>query len=474
MRIYIANFFWFINLIVLLGKRPVRTTGQAVQIASLLMEIALGRNGGRILSFVGGPCTLGPGQIVSLDKTEHLRSHNDLEKNRATLFRPACDFYSDMSDRLKANHIILDVFICSLDQVGLLEMSNCVLKTGGLIVMGENFGQSVFKESLRRVFTRISSTSSSSNEELNQLEQDEGQLAMGFGGGIEVITSRDIKLQGCMGPVSSLHKSSESRVSETVVGEGGTYSWSLGGVNDQTTLSFFFEMAGTTTSSSNESKTQQPRRSSRQGGGGNPMMMGGMHNPNDPNQQHQHQQPSMHQHHQQQQQNTRRRYVQFLTHYYNSQGRPRLRVTTIQGRWLEGEIGTPEAKQLIASGFDQECAASLMARYAIFKTKSDDLPTVIRWLDRSLIRLCGKFGNFKENEPSSFKLGSEFTIFPQFMFHLRRSPFLQHVNSSPDESTYYQSTLWRENVNNTLIMIQPSLLSYSFQGFVPVVDEFLW
>ena len=48
------------------GKRPVRTTGQAIQIASHLMEIALGRNGGRLLSFVGGPCTMGFNLILLL------------------------------------------------------------------------------------------------------------------------------------------------------------------------------------------------------------------------------------------------------------------------------------------------------------------------------------------------------------------------------------------------------------------------
>lgn len=49
-------------------------------------------------------------------------------------------------------------------------------------------------------------------------------------------------------------------------------------------------------------------------------------------------------------------------------------------------------------------------------------------------------------------------------FHLRRSQFLQLFNSSPDESSYYRAILIRENASNSLVMIQPSLLSYSFQG----------
>jgi protein transport protein SEC23 len=48
------------------------------------------------------------------------------------------------------------------------------------------------------------------------------------------------------------------------------------------------------------------------------------------------------------------------------------------------------------------------------------------------------------------------------MFHLRRSQFLQSFNISPDEKTHYHILLNRENVTNSLLMIQPALLQYSF------------
>jgi protein transport protein SEC23 len=38
----------------------------------------------------------------------------------------------------------------------------------------------------------------------------------------------------------------------------------------------------------------------------------------------------------------------------------------------------------------------------------------------------------------SFRLSDAFSLYPQFMFHLRRSQFLQAFNSSPDESSYYR------------------------------------
>jgi protein transport protein SEC23 len=89
---------------------------------------------------------------------------------------------------------------------------------------------------------------------------------------------------------------------------------------------------------------------------------------------------------------------------------------------------------------------------------------VMRWLDRALIRLCAKFATYRKDDPASFRLPPEFSIFPQFMFHLRRSKFLQYFNSSPDEQAVYRHILTRECASNSLIMLQPSLLSYSFQG----------
>ena len=47
------------------------------------------------------------------------------------------------------------------------------------------------------------------------------------------------------------------------------------------------------------------------------------------------------------------------------------------------EANSPE----IPASFDQEAAAVLMARIAIFKAEIDDGPDVLRWLDRMLIRL---------------------------------------------------------------------------------------
>jgi len=65
---------------------------------------------------------------------------------------------------------------------------------------------------------------------------------------------------------------------------------------------------------------------------------------------------------------------------------------------------------------------------------------------------------------TSFRLSSSFSIYPQFMFHLRRSQFLQVFGNSPDETCYNRLLLCRESCTNSLIMIQPTLLAYSFNG----------
>ena len=75
-----------------------------------------------------------------------------------------------------------------------------------------------------------------------------------------------------------------------------------------------------------------------------------------------------------------------------------------------------------------------------------------------------QFASYKKDDPTSFRLSPSFSIYPQFMFHLRRSQFLQTFNSSPDESTYYRTIFLREDVSNSLVMMQPSLLSYTFHG----------
>lgn len=92
----------------------------------------------------------------------------------------------------------------------------------------------------------------------------------------------------------------------------------------------------------------------------------------------------------------------------------------------------------ISAGFDQEAAAVLMSRMVVYRAETDDGPDVLRWVDRMLIRLCQKFGEYGKDDPNSFRLAENFSLYPQFMYHLRRSQFLQVFNNSPDETTFYR------------------------------------
>lgn len=383
------------------GNRVQRASGAALSVAIGLLESSnIPKQGSRIMTFIGGPCTVGSGKIVNLGKKESIRGHTDLAKNQAPLHKPAVEYYTNLSNRAIAIHSVVDVYACSLDQTFALEVRHLVARTGGLIVLADKFNQSVFRESLRRVFEKTPDT-----------PEMPGTMSMGFGANIEVISSREVKLSGAIGPCATMDKKGPN-VAETEVGVGGTTQWYMGGVDPAVTMAFFFEVTNT-------NATPLPQH--------------------------------------------KRRYLQFLTTYQNSAGKTRLRVTTTWGAWHSD----PNDSTPIARSYDQEAAAVLTARLAVHRSESEETPDVMRWLDRSLIRLCSKFASYRKDEPASFRLSPEFTLYPQFMFHLRRSKFLQQFNSSPDEQTYYRHILNRENVSNSLIMIQPSLMSYSLQPGPP-------
>ena len=165
----------------------------------------------------------------------------DLLKNQVPLHKPAVEFYRSLSDRAIQNSVVVDMFACSLDQVGTLESKSLVSRSGGLIVLADSFEQSVFRESLRRVFERAPLPSSEGEaQDSSQL----GPLQMGFAGHIELLHSREFKVAGAIGPCASLKKGGPS-VAENEIGIGGTHAWYLGGMPSP------FELLITTTYTTN-------------------------------------------------------------------------------------------------------------------------------------------------------------------------------------------------------------------------------
>eukprot|EP01004_Peranema_trichophorum_P008065 NODE_682_length_2465_cov_110.964560_g586_i0.p1 GENE.NODE_682_length_2465_cov_110.964560_g586_i0~~NODE_682_length_2465_cov_110.964560_g586_i0.p1 ORF type:complete len:754 (-),score=140.25 NODE_682_length_2465_cov_110.964560_g586_i0:145-2406(-) len=235
----------------------------------------------------------------------------------------------------------------------------------------------------------------------------ENHLNMAFNATIEVQTSRGTKVTGVIGPCSSLNKPSPS-VSETEIGSGKTCAWQATALNNKTTYAFYFEVCGT-----GQEGTE--------------------------------------------------RYIQFITSYQHMQGDCRLRVTTI----AHPIAPNPEPGYFVnQAAFDQDAAAVLVARVAVdmLTKNNNNITEALRWIDRTVINLVKRFGTYQPNDPSSLRLSQDFSLFPGFMYHLRRSEYIQVFNSSVDEVSFLRSCLLRESCGNDILMIQPTLHAYSFNG----------
>lgn len=153
-------------------------------------------------------------------------------------------------------------------------------------------------------------------------------------------------------------------------------------------------------------------------------------------------------------------YIQFATNYIHADGSRRVRVTTVARPFSD-----PSDTASLTNGFDQEAAAVLIARYACYRCEREEpAQDVLRWLDRTLIRLCQKFGQYNQGNPQSFRFPTTIQEFPQFMFHLRRTGFLNVFGKSPDETAYSRYQLCKQNMSECITMIQAQLYSYSFDG----------
>ncbi|CAI9270399.1 unnamed protein product [Lactuca saligna] len=95
-----------------------------------------------------------PSSIISEDLSDPVHSHKDLDKDAALYFR----------------------------KVGVAKMKVIIERTGGLVVLAESFGHSIFQDSFKHVFEK------------------------GEDGTLKITCSKDIKIQGIIGPCTSLDK----------------------------------------------------------------------------------------------------------------------------------------------------------------------------------------------------------------------------------------------------------------------------
>ncbi|CAD2213268.1 protein transport protein SEC23 [Angomonas deanei] len=236
-------------------------------------------------------------------------------------------------------------------------------------------------------------------------QRENGSLMAGFNATFDVITCPTWKVQGVIGECVGTGKKSTS-VAESEVGLGGTCQWTSCMIDETTSFAIYYDTV-----------------TGPQGC-----------------------------------ENNQVRYTQIITRYETGFEK-RTRVSTL----TVGRVMKPTIQQLTVA-FDQETAAVLLARQALYKT--DTLPPleVLRWLDRTVLRLVRKFAQYTKNDPHSLRLPNEFTLFPQFMYHLRRSGYLNVFNSSPDESSILRLQLLKSCVEDSMTQIQPALYSYTLEG----------
>ncbi|ODV95996.1 hypothetical protein PACTADRAFT_49418 [Pachysolen tannophilus NRRL Y-2460] len=240
-----------------------------------------------------------------------------------------------------------------------------------------------------------------------------GFLEMGLNATLDLKVSKNLKINGMIGHGVSLHSNKEkSSISDTEIGLGGTTAWKLCNVTPHSSYGIYFEIANNTSSVGLDNNTA---------------------------------------------------FIQYILYYQHPSGEMRLKVTTIARNML-----APGSDSDIGEYFDQEAAAVLIAREAINKSlKNVETNDLLLWLDKILIDLCIKFGEYTKNIAESFKLSIKFSLFPQFIYHLRRSQFLQMFNNSPDETLFYRHVFLSEDTTNSLIMIQPTLMAYDIEAEEP-------
>lgn len=391
------------------GHRAVRVTGAALSIASCLVEGSYAQCCAKLALFAAGACTFGPGKIVGTELKEPLRSHNDIEKGSSKHYKKAVQFYKKLATKgVGANRDNKDKFFDhnASSSFSVDIFAGCYDQTGvyEMRPLANQTGGVV-------VVTDSFQTSIFKNTFYECFSKDEDGYPFIFSdGSLEVLTSQRLKVAGVIGHCASLKHDGEN-VADVEVGQGFTHRWSMRSLSPRSTYAVFFDMQ--TVGSPDQRSSCVPEV-----------------------------------------------YIQFQTTYRHTNGTVRMRVTTLSRL-------TSNSTDL-ANTFDQEAAAVIYARLIVYKLENGgEYSDLLRWIDKSLVKLCTVFGDYTKGDPNSFRLSNKFSLLPQFIYHLRRSQFLQVFNCSPDETAFYHHTLLRTDVRDSLVMIQPTLVKFMADGSDP-------
>jgi protein transport protein SEC23 len=304
--------------------------------------------------FLGSPCTIGSGKIVGIDRREQIRQLKDLSQNNAPHYIPAKQFYHDIERRLISRGYTLDLFVSSLDQVGVLEMNTCCSSTGGIIVYSDSYSESRFKDSFVRYFENI-------------------------------MFDADIQV----------HHTSGIKVTD-MIGHGITNNiWRSNSISPNTSVAIYFDVDSTT-----------PKQ-----------------------------------------------YVQYVSRW-RTVDEYRTRVTT-------HEFIFSNDLEILTSGFDQEAAAVLVVRKTLKTIETQSPQEALCQLDQSIIQITKIFGTMSTNR---LQLPNNIVLFPQFMYHFRKTQFLKVLNEEADYLACTRFFINREPTDTCMLLIQPQLTQYDMYG----------
>lgn len=380
--------------------RRERATGCAINIAFSILSTLYPKLGSRIMLFTGGPSTIGSGQIVGTSFTEPLRSHHDLLRD------------SKVKKKYKSNV----QFYQNIAEKASVNGHTIDIFIGCYDQVGLNEMRSLVDKTGGVIVQSDSFTSAIFKQSLIKfLSVNEfGESQFGLNATLEV-KCRNVKVNGFIGHATplyldkggegsgrmSFHTSSKGKTTGEI-GISGTNVFKLGSVSTHSTYGIYFDL--------------------------DENVVGDY------------------------------AIIQFITSYQHPDGNTHIHVTTSQ-RFIDSS----NVMDGIIDYFDQEAATVLIARQAVFKVLNNSNADAVNFINKTLIDFMSNFCKYRTNDTSSIVIPHSINLLPQFLYHLRRSNFIQIFNSSPDESTFYRHCFFTEDCINSLTMIQPSLISFEME-----------
>jgi protein transport protein SEC23 len=64
----------------------------------------------------------------------------------------------------------------------------------------------------------------------------------------------------------------------------------------------------------------------------------------------------------------------------------------------------------IRDGFEKEDEDVIMERMVVYREEKDDGKEVLRWVDRMIIRICKKFGEYEKDDKKRLRMEEKLNI----------------------------------------------------------------